>query len=316
MDLRTCRRLVCEPNQALETMSRRQKLWSSMLLGGAIACSGLVTGCGGPADGAGSPTVDQAIPTWEEFRASVPRDERGAYVVERDIPLFSEADLRAYYDAAVEEATRERDGIGVVREPLIVGQVNGQDDVWLYPYELTLYYCVDAASFSSAQVSALMPAWLSATDSWSRRIAVKFVPSCSDVLFKFTIRRGTVGNYEALSFYPHDNPDNRILQVYDTAFTTTAYGEDLDGILRHEIGHILGFRHEHNRIYFKDNLPSSCGGDDFPYRALTDYDEDSVMHYPQCRHSQAGGYRQTELDYAGAVALYKMAPALVSTFIY
>jgi hypothetical protein len=36
---------------------------------------------------------------------------------------------------------------------------------------------------------------------------------------------------------------------------------------------------------------------------VTQYDEDSVMHYPQCRISMSGGYRQSKLDYQGAIGL-------------
>jgi hypothetical protein len=39
-------------------------------------------------------------------------------------------------------------------------------------------------------------------------------------------------------------------------------------------------------------------------RLVNSYDVNSVMHYPQCRPSGTGGYRQTALDFAGAVSLY------------
>mgnify|MGYP003379284695 CR=1 FL=1 len=37
---------------------------------------------------------------------------------------------------------------------------------------------------------------------------------------------------------------------------------------------------------------------------MTSYDVNSVMHYPQCRPSQTGGYRQSALDELGATMLY------------
>jgi hypothetical protein len=61
----------------------------------------------------------------------------------------------------------------------------------------------------------------------------------------FNVSLANTDQYFALSFFPHDVRSARQLQVDDSAFTTTAGGRDLEGIMRHELGHILGFRHEH-----------------------------------------------------------------------
>jgi hypothetical protein len=42
---------------------------------------------------------------------------------------------------------------------------------------------------------------------------------------------------------------------------------------------------------------------------VTPYDENSMMHYPQCRTSMSGGYRQSKLHYQGAIGLYGLATA-------
>jgi hypothetical protein len=72
----------------------------------------------------------------------------------------------------------------------------------------------------------------------------------------------------------------------------------LQGILRHELGHTLGFRHEHTRPE-----AGTCF-EDTAWRALTAYDASSVMHYPQCNGTQTGDLVLTDLDRQGATALY------------
>ena len=70
------------------------------------------------------------------------------------------------------------------------------------------------------------------------------------------------------------------------------------GTLRDELGHILGFRHEHTRpeagVCFEDNN----------WRALAKYDSASVMRYPVCNGTNTGDWVLTDLDGKGAAKLY------------
>jgi hypothetical protein len=82
----------------------------------------------------------------------------------------------------------------------------------------------------------------------------------------------------AISFFPNDAANLRRLNILP-GYWNTQY--DKTGILRHEIGHILGFRHEHAAKI--DLVPLDCiqrfAEAPVPSRAITVYDSFSVMHY-------------------------------------
>ena len=111
----------------------------------------------------------------------------------------------------------------------------------------------------------------------------------------FSVEPVNTSQYIARAFFPNDGRSARNVLITSSAFTTTSGGRDFEGILRHELGHTLGFRHEHIRLANPCTTEANTNN-----RALTVYDEQSVMHYPQCRTPAGGGYRQTELDYDGA----------------
>ena len=87
------------------------------------------------------------------------------------------------------------------------------------------------------------------------------------------------GQYLARSFFPNSPRAERNVLIDNTAFQPGGTGSvPLANILGHELGHTLGFRHEHIR---PEANATQCVEDN-QFRGLTTYDSASVMHYPQC----------------------------------
>ena len=71
-------------------------------------------------------------------------------------------------------------------------------------------------------------------------------------------------------------------------------------MLRHELGHVLGFRHEHIRV----EAPAACPDEDIAdISILTGYDPKSVMHY-FCGSVGNKKLLITDLDVVGSQKLY------------
>jgi serralysin len=243
--------------------------------------------------------MGQSAPmSFEEFRASAERLGDG-YVVDGDIFLNSEDKLREFYYSYPGEGA------------LTVNQTFSGDDLWAFPSRYGLTYCV--SNDFAANKARLVQELEIAARSWSDLVGVRYQylsaedgdcdASNNDVGFHVVPRPGSTSS----AFFPSYPRADRSFRVADTAFTTTEGGRDLQGILRHELGHTLGFRHEH--IWLNDR---GCSDETtLNSRLVNSYDVDSVMHYPQCRPINAGGYRQTTLDYAGAISLYGLSPQLI-----
>ncbi|HEY0480422.1 MAG TPA: FG-GAP-like repeat-containing protein [Kofleriaceae bacterium] len=259
---------------------------------------------GGTREGAPSWEEFSASPplTWEAFRASVHRADVAPYpfIVDGDIALYDERALRKHYDAWLADAYAD---LATTSSALTVRNVMGADVLWSVAQRNNLTYCV--SDQFGARKTDVVTAMGRATRSWSNQVAVKFIyrpdqdAACSNannnVLFNVVPSSST--DFFASSFFPDDSRANRQLLITSDAITTSAGGRDFQGILRHETGHILGFRHEHIHI--------TCTGESTAQsRQVTSYDVNSVMHYPQCRPSGTGGYRQTALDFSGAASLY------------
>ncbi|MDI1479130.1 M57 family metalloprotease [Polyangium sp. y55x31] len=264
------------------------------LVYGLLALSAaLATGCvaetGEPGD---VENVDSTGMSWEEFKANAYQEpDTGVYIVDGDTPMFSEAELEAFYLEHVQQGA------------LAVMTSGGSDVKWDSATALNITYCI-STGFGS-RYSAVVNAMNTATGAWEGAANVNFVhksdqdANCSaqnkNVIFD--VRPVNVGGqYLARAFFPNTSRNGRNVLIDNTAFTSQ--GISLDGVLRHELGHTLGFRHEHTRpeagACFEDNN----------WRGLTPYDSSSVMHYPQCNGTNSWALTLTSQDKAGAALLY------------
>src|SRR6218665_3047858 len=251
-----------------------------------------LVGCGGAET---AETTEQQIPPFEEFEASATKDVEGVYIVNGDEAVEN---LREYYDATV-----ARGDVGSTQGGLAVYYIGG-DIKWSSTQAKNLTYCISKSSFGT-NYNAMVTAMNSAAAAWEATAGVNFVHAstydtnctASQAGVVFAVRQVSGQSYTARAFFPNSGRSARNVLVDSSAFRMTG-AWTLAGVLRHELGHTLGFRHEHTRL-------SSTGCyEDASWRGLTTYDSSSVMHYPQCKGTQKGDLVLTASDKTGARALY------------
>jgi len=229
----------------------------------------------------------------------------GKYIVSGDIAIPDRKRLREFFETRIKRESPE-----TVPGALIVHKIGGRNAIWDSNHRKRLTYCVSRA-FGDRQRQVIKD-MEAAAGAWEQVADVDFIhvaaedADCTaenaDVVFD--IRPVNVyGQYLARAFFPNEERGERNLLIDESSFRLDPDGAlQLVGILRHEIGHTLGWRHEHTRpesgTCFEDNN----------WRPLTDYDRFSVMHYPQCNGGADWSLKLTHLDKNGAACAYGPAP--------
>ena len=249
--------------------------------------------------------------TFEEFEASVYKEpgEGGKYIVNGDIAIPDRKLLREFFEKMQKEADGVANGkltVGRALTAATVATTNGGVDIWTSAKKKQLAYCVsDSFGQHKPAVVADMQA---ATGAWEQAANVDFIHvagqdadcTAGNQSVVFDVRPVDVdGEYLARAFFPSDQRSDRNVLIDNTSFDLPP-GEPLQlaGILRHELGHALGLRHEHTRP------EAGMCFEDADVIAVTAYDKFSVMHYPQCNGGGDWSLVLTGLDKAGSACLY------------
>lgn len=236
------------------------------------------------------------------------------YIVEGDLRL-DESQLLVYasYLAARAKARAEAGaGAGAEQREPLVGITDDSGRMVRWRKGLVLTYTVVKSTFETEDhYQKVVNAMRLATADWEAACGINFqhlsqldagpVPAVGAPgapLFKV---RGynAGGEYIALAFFPNEPVERREVLI-DPSYFADDLGFDRAGVLRHELGHVLGFRHEHIR----SEAPALCPDEPLGNTInLTDYDPQSVMHY-FCGDVGTRELMLTEKDRVAARGLY------------
>jgi hypothetical protein len=239
------------------------------------------------------------VPTFGEFQASTFRDVAGQYVVNGDETIGSTKMLRDYYDEMI---ASYQAGDGPSAE-LIINRIYGVDDKWSATTARNLTYCV--SNNFGTQKANIVNAMANGAYQWeaaSSGVNFTYVPSAdsncrtTNNAVLFSVEPTYTNQYIARAFFPSSSDSQRNVLV-NAASLMNSGSWSPGNIMAHELGHTLGFRHEHTRpeagTCFEDNN----------WRPLTPYDSSSIMHYPQC-NGTSSNLSMTSTDRAGIRAVY------------
>jgi len=228
------------------------------------------------------------------------------YVVEGDL-LMDEDELFQYFIKNVDTdiayySDYQKDSdklLGIMRNGNLIKAPNPQK----------IKYAIVRNSFSSIDKYNQTVQWMQdATNDWSAICNVSFEyqqlldeqitnSSYPDELY-FVVREFPAGgSFIAKAFFPFHNKRRRKILLDPTFFTSRFQPE---GVLRHELGHTLGFLHEHIR----SEAPAECyESSQLTPAVLTQYDPQSVMHY-FCGGVGSQALELSEKDMIGAQLIY------------
>lgn len=200
--------------------------------------------------------------------------------------------------------------------PKMVGEIDAYGDTVKWPAGTVLRYAIIKETFLHKENYDSVVSWmLEATKDWSDSCGIRFNYVAAYDNFRYFDNNRSVpddltfivreyeasGKFEAEAFFPDEEPQKRKMCIDPSLYRDRTYSKP--GVLRHEIGHILGFLHQH----VSDLSPFNCWrSTDRPGQSINltyQYDTFSVMH-SICVDKSARQLKLTYLDAKGARCLY------------
>ncbi|MDO5619638.1 M57 family metalloprotease [Kocuria sp.] len=222
-------------------------------------------------------------PSWQQFKSDTFRDSDGQYIVDGDIPVADTGSLFTFYESLpAGPVAPETGGTG---DLIANTDVYGNATLWPATQARNLTYCV--SNTFGARKASVVNAMQSGGTMWENAtsgVDFRYVPSqdgnctTSNNNVVFSVEPTSSTGYIARAFFPNSPKSARNVLVTNQFYSS---GWQQEAIMAHELGHVLGFRHEHTRpeagTCFEDNN----------WTPLTPYDSVSIMHYPQCNGGSA-----------------------------
>lgn len=303
--------------------------FSRSLLVACLGSSAFGCGSGSEVDAFFEPSEEgleqRDIPSFEEYKSWAKLDGKG-FVIEGDIPLRDEAELRAHYDLQF-GSDQPKSAVALTvtdgSNTICFGRHGTYcvDDKFWNGQQRDLTYCVD--NDFGVYKPNIIAAMAAAGDAWkaptvwasTSHIKLRYVsthdatckissPKPSSVYFKVSRRISSTDSWGACSFFPRssrtcDGLDGRTIAFNTAAYELSSYTE----VMTHEVGHALGLAHEFQRI--DAFTPDGCSKTN-QLRYLTPVDPSSIMAYrwsaTGCNLNRAGYV--TQQDIVGIRTLY------------
>ncbi len=307
----------------------------STVLGDGLGASPVTDLAPGAVPGAPDGFVFTPFEAYRE-RAEVEMGGKRVYRVEWDLFFETEEQLLEHYLSEV-ALISQRAG-----QDKSVAMTDENDDFLQYergPEALEITYCIKASQF--ANLSQLEDDLAEAAHAWERAANVRFFYDrsnngtcndaetagvdfvvhdtssasafgCSTLISEELGCHGTLDIDYSVWPWPWFDQGGNPVPITDEHPNLT-----LVGILRHELGHVLGLRHEH--AFDPDGAAAGCNEPQIVTCAvgdcalggepLTEYDVESVMHYPFCDGDAGTAFELTNLDGVGIRYLYGMPVA-------